>query len=91
MCNGRYLDFVIINALPKFDQNPLIDSQDIEHKRKFDINQGHNSVENYLKILCNHPNPHIVNFSAYTKFDRSPHINSQYIEYKHTSDVNQGP
>ena len=31
ICNGYYLDFVNINAFTKFDRNPSIDSQDIEH------------------------------------------------------------
>ena len=40
MCNGVYLDFINIEACTKFDKNPSINSQDIEHKQNFDINQG---------------------------------------------------
>ena len=53
--------------------------------------KDHNSVENELKILFNHPNLHLVNINAYTKFDRNPQINSQDIEHKHNSEVDQGP
>ena len=52
--------------------------------------KGHNSVENELKILLNHPNQHLVNINAYTKFDRNPQIISQDIEDKQISDVDQG-
>ena len=41
--------------------------------------KGHNSAENELKILFNHPNLHLVNINAYTKFDRNPKINLQDI------------
>ena len=51
---------------------------------------GHNSVENELKILFNHPNLHLVNINSYTKFDQNPQINSQDIEHKQKSDVDQG-
>ena len=51
--------------------------------------KGHNSVENELKILFNHPNLYLVN--AYTKFDQNPQIKSQDIEHKQNFDVNQGP
>ena len=35
-----YLDFITIDACTKFDKNPPINSQDIEHKQNSDINQG---------------------------------------------------
>ena len=53
--------------------------------------KGHNSVENELKILFNHPNLHLVNINAYSKSDQNPQINSQDIEHKQNSDVDQGP
>ena len=53
--------------------------------------KGHNSVENELKILFNHPNLHLVNINAYTKFDQNPQINSQDTEHKQNFDVDQGP
>ena len=40
MCNGLDLDFINIDACTKFDKNPSINSQDIEHKRNSDVNQG---------------------------------------------------
>ena len=38
--NYPNLHLVNINAYTKFDQNPQINSQDIEHKQNFDVNQG---------------------------------------------------
>ena len=40
MCNGLYLDFINIDAWTKFDTNPSINSQDIEHKQISDAFQG---------------------------------------------------
>ena len=40
MCNSLYLDFINIDAYIKFDKNPSINSQDIEHKQNSDVNQG---------------------------------------------------
>ena len=34
------LQLVNINAYTKFDQNPQINSQDIEHKQNSDVDQG---------------------------------------------------
>ena len=38
--NHPNLHLVNINAYTKFDRNPQINSQDIEHKQNSDINQG---------------------------------------------------
>ena len=38
--NHPNLRLVNINAYTEFDQNPQIDSQDIEHKQNSDVNQG---------------------------------------------------
>ena len=38
--NHSNLHLVNINAYTKFDPNPQINSQDIEHKQNSDINQG---------------------------------------------------
>ena len=40
------LHFVNINAYTKFDRNPQINSQDIEHKKNLTPNKGHNAVQN---------------------------------------------
>ena len=53
--------------------------------------KGHNSAENELKTLFDHPNLQLVNINAYTKFDQNPQINSQDIEHKQNSDINHGP
>ena len=36
----NHLHFVNINAYTKFDRNPQINSQDIEHKQISDVDQG---------------------------------------------------
>ena len=38
--NHPNLHLVNINAYTKFDKNPQINSQDIEHKQHSDVNQG---------------------------------------------------
>ena len=38
--NHPNLQLVNINMYTKSDQNPQINSQDIEHKKNFDVNQG---------------------------------------------------
>ena len=38
--NHPNLHLVNINAYTKFDQNPQINSQDIEHNQNSDVNQG---------------------------------------------------
>ena len=38
--NHPNLQHVNINAHTKFDQNPQINSQNIEHKQNFDIDEG---------------------------------------------------
>ena len=43
------LHFVNINAYTKFDRNPQINSQDIEHKKNLTPNKGHNAVQNWQK------------------------------------------
>ena len=40
MCNSLYLDFINIDAWKKFNKNPSIYLQDIEHKQNSDVNQG---------------------------------------------------
>ena len=96
--NHPNLHLVNINAYTKFDQNPQINSQDIEHKQNsficsedtkkhiFTSVKGHNSVENEQKILFNQPNLRLININAYTKFCRNP----QDMEHKQNSDVDQG-
>ena len=43
--NHPNLHLVNNNAYTKFDRNPQINSQDIEHKQNSDV-KGHNSVKN---------------------------------------------
>ena len=38
--NHPYLHLVNINAYSKFDQNPQINSQDVEHKQNSNVDQG---------------------------------------------------
>ena len=40
LLNHPNLHLVNINAYTKFDRNPQINSQDIEHKQNSDVNQG---------------------------------------------------
>ena len=40
LLNHPNLHLVNINAYTKFDKNPQINSQDIEHKQNFDVDQG---------------------------------------------------
>ena len=40
MSNGVNLDFINTNTCTKFDKNSSINSQDIEHKQNFYVNQG---------------------------------------------------
>ena len=40
LLNHPNLHLVNINAYTKFDQNPQINPQDIEHKQNPDVNQG---------------------------------------------------
>ena len=46
--NHPNLYLVNTNAYTKFDRNPQVNSQDIEHKSI----KGHNSIENEPKIMC---------------------------------------
>ena len=39
MCNGFYVEFINIYGCAKFDRNPSIDLQDIEHKYNSDANR----------------------------------------------------
>ena len=50
------LHFVNINAYTKFDWNPQINSQDIEHKKNLTPNKGHNAVQNWQKKSIAIPN-----------------------------------
>ena len=52
---------------------------------------GHNSVTNLRKMMCNNPNLDLVNINAYTKFCKILSFCSQDIEQKRNSDINQGP
>ena len=44
--NHPNLHLVNNNVYTKFDRNPQINSQDIEHKQNSDVDQGHYSVKN---------------------------------------------
>ena len=57
-----------VYAYTKFDQNPQINSQDIEHNKILKSIKGHNSVSNWPKIMCIRYNMDLVYISAYTKF-----------------------
>ena len=61
--------------------------QDIEWKRKSDINQR--SILG--KTTANNLNLDLVNTNAHTKFGKILSISSQDIEWKQNSDINQGP
>ena len=60
-----------------------------------DINEGHNSITNAWKMICNNPNLDLININAYTKFGKIVSICSQDIEQKQNfernSDINEGP
>ena len=43
--NHPNLHLVSVNTYTKFDRNPQINSQDIEHKQNSDSIKGHNSVK----------------------------------------------
>ena len=49
--------------------------QDIEWKRNFGVNKGHNSSTTVQKMMCNNPNVDLVNMNAYIK---SVHLFSKY-------------
>ena len=44
--------------------------------------EGHDSITNARKIMCNNPNPDVVDINAYTKFGEILSICSEDIERK---------
>ena len=77
------LHHVDINAYTKFDWNPQIYLQDIEHNKILMLIKGHNSVKNWPKTMCVRTNMDLVYINAYTKFYHNPSIWSEDIEVKH--------
>ena len=52
----------MVNAYAKFDQIPLIRSQDIEWHEILTLTKGHNSVVNLQKwMMCNNPKLDLAN------------------------------
>ena len=88
--NNPNLDLVNIKAYIKFCEILSICSQDIERKRMFCVNKGHNTGTNVLKSICNNPNLDLVNINAYIRFGEILSICSQEIERKRNSGVHQG-
>ena len=80
-----------MNANIKFDEILSICSQDIERKRNFGVNQGHNSGTNFGKMTRNNPKLDLVNMNACIKFGEIMSICSQDDECKRNFGVNQGP
>ena len=78
--NHLNLHLVNINACTKFDRNPQINSQDIEHKQN--SIKGHNSLKNWPKIMCIRNTMDLVYINAYTKFYQNSSICSEDIEEK---------
>ena len=66
--NNPNQDLVNITAYTKFGQNLSINSKDIERRKNSDINQGHNSATNLLKMTGINPNLDLVNMNAYTMY-----------------------
>ena len=80
-----------MNAYIKFGEILPICSQDIERKRNFGINKGHNSGTNLQKIMCNNPKLDLAKMNAYIKFGEILPIVSQDIEGKRNFGMNKGP
>ena len=72
--NNPNLDLVKVNPYVQFDQIPSIYSRDIERKRNFDNDQGHNHFVNLRKLTGNNPNLDLVKINAYATFDQIPSI-----------------
>ena len=85
------LDLGNINAQIKLGENQSVCSRDIERKRNFGVNQGHNSGTNVRKKMCSNPKLRLVNINAYIKFGEYLSICFQDIERKRNFGVNQGP
>ena len=90
ICNDPKLDLAKIIAYIKFCEILSIGSQDIEQKRNFGINKGHNSGTNFRKMMCNNPKLDLVNMNAYIKFGENMSSCSQDIERKRNLDINKG-
>ena len=90
-CNYTKLDLAKINASIKFGEILPIGSQDIEWKRNFGVNKGHNSGTNFQNMTCNNPKPDFVNINVYIKFGEIISICYQYIERKRNFAVHKGP
>ena len=78
--NHPNLHLVNINAHTKFDRNPQINSQDIEHKRR---SRAITLLKTDQKITCIRHNMNLVFINAYTKFYQNSSIWSEDIEEKH--------
>ena len=68
-----------------------IGSQDIERKRKSNINQRLYSGKNLRNLTLYNLNLDIINVNVYTKFGKILSIGSQDIDLKQNSIINQGP
>ena len=78
-----YILSININAYTKFDRNPQISKQDIEHKKILTSIKDHNSVKNRTKIMYIRQKMDLVCINAYTKFYQNVSICSEDIEEKH--------
>ena len=78
-CNNPNLDLVKLKAYAKFNQIPLIRSQDIEWTQNFDNNQGPKLCCISMEIEHNNPN---LKVNSYANFGLIPSICSQDIEQK---------
>ena len=83
--NNPNLDLVNINSHTKFGKILSMSSQNIEQKRKPDINQ---SVTNLRKMTGYDSKLDLVNINAHTKLGQIPSTSSQDIERKLKSERN---
>ena len=60
-----------MNAYIKLVEILSICSQDIERKRNFGVNQGHNSGTNVRKMTCHNPKLDLAKMNAYIKFGKN--------------------
>ena len=75
------LDLVNINAYIKCGKTLSHSSQDIEQKRKSDINQGPLLCKNLRKMTGNHTSLDLFKINAHVKFGRNPLISSRADAY----------
>ena len=57
-----------MNAYIKFGEIMSSFSQDIERKRNYGVNKGHNHGTNVAKMMCNNPKLFLLNMNVYIQF-----------------------